>query len=384
MAIWVDEYHSVYPTMPASIEGLGLSGIVSEVGKKIIAAALLAERLRLEAVAAAKVAEENEMEERRLKDLASEHLAAQLQRSQALASKLFLEKRQKAKEFIGFQEKTKTHAWHAITKGILECRTRFGYKGADTEGKQTDHFDQGHMTLTEGLSTYISGKRELLPPPAILVLSLLTMPLDTSTPFVFKHEEWSWLSEAMDAVDAVIAVRIRSDHLAALMAVLSALKYYVDSVPYVIGQTQTFLAYNPQYQGEYESRTGLITGFMLTAAKDKKTLDKVLAHVVKSRLQVAESAVIARTKIFDQFEWLREDQDRAPGIFDAYTFRPDLYGGQFGSKSPEFLMLAHFLAHRYTTHTHFFLKKFSHVPTWRDICHWRISRQVGMCVTHLS
>ena len=42
MAVWVDEYHSVYPTMPASIEGLGLNGIVSEVGKKIIAAALLA------------------------------------------------------------------------------------------------------------------------------------------------------------------------------------------------------------------------------------------------------------------------------------------------------------------------------------------------------
>ena len=345
--------------MPASIQGFGLSGIVSEVGKKNIAAALLAERLKLEAVAAAKVAEDKEFEDRRLQHLASEQLAAQILLTQALASKVYLEKRQKAQQFIGYQANTKEHAWQAITKGIFECRTRFGYSGKDTEGKRADHFDQGHMTFTEGLSTYIAGKRELVPPPAILVLSLLSMTLDTSTPFVFKPDEWSWLSEAMDAVEAVIAVRIRSDHLAALMVVLIALKYHVDSVPYAIGQTQSFLAYHPQ-QGEYETRTGLITGFMLTAAKKKKTLDNVLAHVLKGRTEVAESAVIARTKIFDQFEWLQED--KAPGIYDPYTFRPDLYCGQFGSKSPEFLMLAHFLAHRYTTHTHIFFKNFSHVP----------------------
>jgi hypothetical protein len=331
--------------MPASIEGLSLAGIVSEVGKKKIAAAAIAEQIRKEAAEAAKLAAEKELEDRRLQDAAAEQLSAQILRSQSLALKLYREKQQKAQEFNGFQEKTKVHAWQAMTKGIYECKTRYGYKGVDTAGKQADHFDQGHLTITEGLSKYVPGEGELVPPPAILVLSLLSMTLDTSTPFEFKPAEWSWLSDAMDAVDSVIAVRIRADHLAALMTVLSALKYSVDSVPYVIGQTHSYLVYHPQYQ-QGEARTGMITGFILTAAKVKKTLDNVMAHVAKSRDSTAEFGCPARIKIFDQFEWLTVGKAR--GIFDAYTFRPDLFCGEFGSNCPEFLMLAHFLAHRYT------------------------------------
>ena len=140
--------------------------------------------------------------------------------------------------------------------------------GQDMEGQVADHFDQGYYNIAKPLSGWVLGHRELLPSPAVLVLSLLSLALDTSKPFKFKPNEWTWLSDAMDKVNvhhAVIALRIRADHLCAMMAVLSALKYFVDSVPYAIGETELIAPRG----------TELITGFIITAAKSKKNLEDI-------------------------------------------------------------------------------------------------------------
>ena len=176
------------------------------------------------------------------------------------------------------------------------------------------------------------------------------MTLDTSTPFEFKPEEWRWLSEALDTVHAVIAVRIRADHLGAMMTVLNALKYNVDSVPYVIGQEHTSLLWTSPHMSQ-PPRSGLICGFIITAAKAKKNLDEVMIHLKMTKDQVGEAGVCTpRKKIFAAFEW-GPSRSLPRGMFDAYTYRPEFGAGEFGPQFPEFLMLAHFLAHRYT-HKH--------------------------------
>ncbi len=52
-----------------------------------------------------------------------------------------------------------------------------GYKGVEKEpeGLRADYFDQGCTTLTEDLSKWVPGPKEMQPPPAILLLSLLSM-----------------------------------------------------------------------------------------------------------------------------------------------------------------------------------------------------------------
>jgi isopentenyl diphosphate isomerase/L-lactate dehydrogenase-like FMN-dependent dehydrogenase len=48
LAGWVDEYHLVFPSMPAAIAGLGIHGIESANGKLIKQRAAEAEEQRLE------------------------------------------------------------------------------------------------------------------------------------------------------------------------------------------------------------------------------------------------------------------------------------------------------------------------------------------------
>ncbi len=336
--------------MPASITGVGLDGIKSVVSKNLEQAALEAEQKRVAEAAAAKIAEEEETAKQKLADETAERIQNQVTQSMLAATKQELAKQQKAQEFIAFQESTKKMAGVALAAGIEECKVRYGYKGVETDGQRCDYFDQGFATITNALSKWVPGPIDLQPPPAILLLSLLSMTLDTSKPFEFKAEEWLWLSEALDRVDAVIAVRIRADHLGAMMTVLNALKYFVDSVPYVIGQEQSFLVYHARHMSA--NRTGLVSGFILTAAKAKKKLDDVMVNVAWTNDQKNDAGLcIRRKKIFDAFEWSAK-KNLPSGTFDAYTYRPDLSTGEFGSQFPEFLMQAHFLAHRYTqTHS---------------------------------
>ena len=195
LADWIDEFHTLFPTMPCSIRGMGLQGIKPEALKKLEQAAVVAEQERVAAEEAAKKAKEEATAKTRLADELKERIATQVSANMAAATKLQLCKQQQAQEFIDFQEGTKLAAAAALTAGIQECMFRYGYKGDDVGGERADYFDQGFSTITGKLSNWLPHHSDMQPAPAILLLSLLSMTLDTSTPFEFKPEEWRWLSE---------------------------------------------------------------------------------------------------------------------------------------------------------------------------------------------
>ena len=347
LAVWIDEYFLGFPTMPAAIAGLGINGIESANGKLIKQRAAEAEEQRLEVAKAAKAAEELELSQRLLLDKVKEALERQGERDVAKAKKLELSKQRKAQEFKDNEKEKQEAAQKALAAGLEACKVRYGYKGQDNEGGAADHFDQGFMISTTSLSDWTRGaksgpERVLQPLPAVLVLSLLSMELDMSKPFEFKPNEWTWLSNAMDSVHAVIALRIRAVHQCAMMCVLSALKYFVDSVPYAIGETQTTNTSAPP--------TVLITGFIITAAKSKKHLDEVITNA-NGQVMTNNSGLCLPKDIFMEPSWNSMEKCSPVGTFDAYTFRPDAHSGEFGkagSATPEFLALAHYLRHRYT------------------------------------
>ena len=328
--------------MPAAIAGLGIHGIESANGKLIKERAAEAEKQRLEVAKAAKAAEELELSQRLLLDKMKEARERQGERDVAKAKKLELSKQRKAQEFKDNEKEKQEAAQKALAAGLEACKVRYGYKGHDNEGEAADHFDQGFMIITKPLSGWALGFKELQPLPAVLVLSLLSMELDTSKPFEYKPNEWTWLSNAMDSVHAVIALRIRAVHQCAMMCVLSALKYFVDSVPYAIGETQTTNTSAPP--------TVLITGFIITAAKSKSKLEEVITNA-NGQGMTNNSGLCLPKDIFMEPSWNSMEKCSPVGTFDAYTFRPDAHSGEFGkagSATPEFLALAHYLRHRCT------------------------------------
>jgi hypothetical protein len=299
----------------------------------------------LEEAKAAKAAQDYELAQRLLQDQAKE-ASQRLGVATALkAAKRQLTKQRKALEFKDYEKVKKEAAQTALTAGLGACKVRYGFKGQDNEGGAADHFDQGFYIHTTPLSDWKCGTRTgpdrvLLPSAAVLVLSLLSMELDMSKPFEFTPDEWTWLGNAMDRVHAVIALRIRAVHQCAMMTVLSALKYFVDSVPYAIGETQTHTSAPP---------TVLISGFIITAAKSKSKLDDVITKANVQDMTNNSGLCLEANDIFRETNW---NSDCFPvGTFDAYTFRPDSHRGEFGkagSGAPEFLALAHYLRHRYT------------------------------------
>ena len=118
LADWIDEFHTLFPTLSWSMRGMGLQGIKSEAEKKLEQAAVVAEQERVAAEAAAKKAEEEETAKTRLADELKERLATQVSENMAAATKLHLAKQQKAQEFTAFQEGTKLQAATALVAGI--------------------------------------------------------------------------------------------------------------------------------------------------------------------------------------------------------------------------------------------------------------------------
>ena len=325
LAVWVDEYFLVFPEMPAAIAGLGINGIESTNGKLIRERAAKAEQQRLEELKAAKAAEDLALAERLLKDQMAEAGKLAIERDLLHVAKEQLSKQRKALEAVRYNERANAAAQKALTAGISACKKRYGYKLTDTAGDPADHFDQGYFESTQALSGWKCGVGELLPSPAVLVLSLLSMELDTSKPFEFKPNEWTWLSEAMDKVHAVIAVRIRAVHLCAMMTVLNALKYFVDSAPYVIGETigETYMQWSAP-------RTELVTGYIITAAKIKKNLEVVMINAkgpIGDAIGGPVSELCVPKEIFSLGHWDPVEDLSPSGTFDAYTFRPDSMRG---------------------------------------------------------
>ena len=348
LAAWVDEYYHHFDTMPAAIAGLGINGIESANGKLIKERAAKAEEKRLEEEKAAKAAADHELAQRRLEDQVNEARAHQAFCDQAKALKELHHKQRKAQEYDRHQEGKKVAAQEALTAGLSACKKRYGFKGQTNDVEEPgDHFDLGFFTCTEPLSGWQRKDKELLPSAAVLVLSLLSMALDTTKLFKFKPNEWTWLGEAMIKVQAVIALRIRAEHLCAMMTVLSALDYFVDSVPYVIGETIYADDANAPPTLSLPTVTVLVTGYIITAAKSKKKLDEVVQNADGHMWQ--ESGFCLPKEIFAAPNNSNPHALPSPlGTFDAYTFRPDSGSGVFGKATPEFLVLAHYLRHRYT------------------------------------
>ena len=262
------------------------------------------------------------------------------------AGKQQLHKQRKALEYDRYQEGKKVAAQEALTAGLSACKKRYGFKGQTNDVDEPgDHFDLGFFTCTEPLSGWQRKDKELLPSAAVLVLSLLSMALDTTKLFKFKPNEWTWLGEAMIKVQAVIALRIRAEHLCAMMTVLSALDYFVDSVPYVIGETIYADDANAPPTLSLPP-TVLVTGYIITAAKSKKKLDEVVQNADGHMWQ--ESGFCLPKEIFASDNSNPHALPSPLGTFDAYTFRPDSGSGVFGKATPEFLVIAHYLRHRYT------------------------------------
>ena len=358
LAVWVDEYFLAFPEMPAAIAGLGIHGIESTNGKLIKERAAEAEKQRLEVAKAAKAAEELELSQRLLLDKMAEARALKAERDMLKAGKQQLIKQQKAQDYDRYQDGKNVAAQEALTAGLQACKKRYGFKAQTSQTSDLlesgDHFDQGFFTCTQPLSDWARGvksgpERVLLPSAAVIVLSLLSMVLDTSKPFKFKPNEWTWLDEAMIKVQAVIALRIRAEHLCAMMTVLSALDYFVDSVPYVIGETIYADDANAPPTLSLPP-TVLVTGYIITAAKSKKKLDEVVQNADGHVWQ--EGGFCLHKEIFAAPNNSNPHAVPSPlGTFDAYTFRPDSGSGVFGkagSGAPEFLVLAHYLRHRYT------------------------------------
>jgi hypothetical protein len=101
-----------------------------------------------------------------------------------------------------------------------------------------------------------------------------------------------------------------------MMTVLNALKYCVDSVPYVIGQMQSFLVWSSPHMSP--TRSGLVSGFIITAAKAKKNLDDVMINLKMTQAQKCEAGLCTpRKKIFDAFETGQVRRALPRGTFDA-------------------------------------------------------------------